>query len=131
MGNAKGCNVDGCQPRYTGVGMQTALAAFDATFTTSLLTVPTWRGGEYLDSTDSGRFSANGGEDVIVYAGNEGDVNAQDKKAYFKTETTEITRGTKESSECSGRGACDGDTGICECYDGYTGNACQTQTVLL
>jgi len=169
--NAKGCNVDGCQPRYTGVGMQTALAAFDATFTTSLLTVPTWRGGEYLDSTDSGRFSANGGEDVIVYAGNEGDMNgkrirtrsasssgvvtdgttvaaaaepstlmlikfkgdfnAQDKKAYFKTETTEITRGTKESSECSGRGACDGDTGICECYDGYTGNACQTQTVLL
>lgn len=60
-----------------------------------------------------------------------GDTNPVDNTKYFKSETIEITRGTKESSECSGRGACDGDAGLCECYDGYTGDACELQTVLL
>merc|ERR1719199_1670580 len=50
---------------------------------------------------------------------------------YFRSVTTEITRGTKESTECSGRGSCDSAAGICECFDGYTGEACETQTVLI
>lgn len=28
-------------------------------------------------------------------------------------------------AECSGKGACQRDTGICQCYPGYTGAACQ------
>ena len=32
--------------------------------------------------------------------------------------------------ECSNRGACDRRTGLCECYDGYGGNACQRQACL-
>lgn len=29
---------------------------------------------------------------------------------------------------CSGKGVCNGDTGTCTCYDGYTGAACQRTT---
>jgi hypothetical protein len=60
-----------------------------------------------------------------------GDYDATVKVPYFKSETTEITRGTKESTECSGRGNCDYESGLCECTEGYTGEACATQTVLV
>jgi hypothetical protein len=60
-----------------------------------------------------------------------GDYSSTDKTTYFKSVTTEITRGTTEATECSGRGSCDSESGICECFKGYTGQACQTQTVLL
>jgi hypothetical protein len=39
--------------------------------------------------------------------------------------------GTKEHATCSNRGSCDGENGMCECFDGYTGTACQTQTVIM
>lgn len=35
----------------------------------------------------------------------------------------------KENLECSGRGACDSSAGVCQCYEGFTGEACATQTV--
>jgi len=43
----------------------------------------------------------------------------------------ETTKGTFESYECSNRGACDGKSGLCSCYEGYSGESCQTQTVLV
>jgi len=43
----------------------------------------------------------------------------------------ETTKGTYESFECSNRGACDGGSGLCSCYSGYSGQSCQTQTVLV
>merc|ERR1711916_411368 len=33
----------------------------------------------------------------------------------------ETTKGTYESYECSNRGACDGKSGLCTCYEGYSG----------
>jgi len=43
---------------------------------------------------------------------------------------TETTKGTKERKVCSGRGECDSEAGVCECYDGYHGQACEGQTIV-
>jgi len=33
-------------------------------------------------------------------------------------------------AECSNRGLCDTDTGICNCFPGYTGDACESQSLV-
>lgn len=38
--------------------------------------------------------------------------------------------GQKEASQCSDRGVCDRDTGLCNCFRGYTGEACELQNSL-
>lgn len=35
--------------------------------------------------------------------------------------------GKESGRECSGRGTCAYDTGVCDCFDGYTGTACDVQ----
>jgi len=44
---------------------------------------------------------------------------------------TEVVKGTYESDVCSSRGSCEGASGLCTCHEGYSGEACETQTVLV
>jgi len=45
--------------------------------------------------------------------------------------TVTDTAGTSNYDTCSGRGACNGADGLCECYEGYTDEDCHVQTVLV
>merc|ERR1711871_517894 len=49
----------------------------------------------------------------------------------FPCAVLETRKGTSESLECSGRGTCDGSSGQCECFEGYTSDDCSMQTVLV
>jgi hypothetical protein len=41
-----------------------------------------------------------------------------------------VGTGTTESQTCSGRGLCNGDSGVCECFAGYTLDDCSAQNAL-
>merc|ERR1719267_12059 len=43
---------------------------------------------------------------------------------------TRYGHGTKEQASCSGRGLCDGKSGVCACFKGYTGDDCSAQNAL-
>jgi hypothetical protein len=49
----------------------------------------------------------------------------------FPCSVLETRKGTSENLECSGRGACDGSSGECQCFEGYTSDDCSVQTVLV
>jgi len=53
------------------------------------------------------------------------------KIASSPCEVVETVKGTSENIECSNRGNCDGQTGLCTCFSGYTGEDCSVQTVLV
>eukprot|EP00948_MAST-09A_sp_MAST-9A-sp1_P004167 g4167.t1 len=46
----------------------------------------------------------------------------------FAGHSVEETKGTKESEVCGGRGLCDSSQGVCNCFNGFTGESCSMQT---
>merc|ERR1712054_205030 len=74
----------------------------------------------YVITLDSMPTASTTGTHTLLYTSPVGSCNV-----------AETTKGTFESYECSNRGACDGKSGLCACYEGYSGESCQTQTVLV
>lgn len=87
--NFKGCDHDGCQPRFTGIGS--------------------------LDNVGSSATRK-----CVV-------------RGYIESVATAdgASGGTGENAECSNRGICNSEDGICECFEGYTGESCSIQTILV
>merc|ERR1711871_339473 len=52
-------------------------------------------------------------------------------KFYPPTLATTGTTGRNYVAECSNRGICDGDTGLCKCFPGYSGDNCGTVSSLV
>merc|ERR1712159_645845 len=74
----------------------------------------------YVITLDSMPTASTTGTHTLLYKSPVGSCNV-----------AETSKGTFESYECSNRGACDGKSGLCACYEGYSGESCQTQTVLV
>jgi hypothetical protein len=60
-----------------------------------------------------------------------GSVDMMIEGAKGSCSVSETVKGTYESDVCSSRGNCDGASGLCTCHEGYSGEACETQTVLV
>lgn len=83
------------------------------------------------DSTSTPNTYTLEGHVVTEDAGGAGQACIIKKIASSPCTVTETQRGTSENAECSSRGNCDGQTGLCTCFSGYVGEDCSTQTVLV
>merc|ERR1711871_243052 len=88
-----------------------------------------------VKAMDSGKVTLEGiGKATVAVAGLDAAKNGNivlTRVNTFPCAVLETRKGTSESLECSGRGTCDGSSGQCECFEGYTSDDCSMQTVLV
>lgn len=75
------------------------------------------------DSLSTTETAAFGGTFLVDYASGQ---TANGKDLFL----TEARMGTQENDECSNRGLCDYDTGLCKCFNGFTDDDCSVQNAL-
>merc|ERR1711871_162620 len=103
--------------------LKTAFATVDADFSAYL------SAGDYIFSTKNIVDQVNWGSETYLQSILFKDSATAQAQQTSQTMTV-YNAGTKESSECSDRGVCDGATGECNCFQGYTGAACTEQNEL-
>jgi hypothetical protein len=87
--------------------------------------------------TDTSYTTGGGGNDhveiTITFTKNAGDLVLLTASSSFTAGTIAVdqkTEGSKIASECSGRGLCDYETGVCKCFRGYRLDDCSSQHAL-
>jgi hypothetical protein len=63
-------------------------------------------------------------------ADNSGDIVTADNRPLYYWTTWPTANTYEYVSECSGRGLCDGESGLCSCFKGYSNDNCDTQNTM-
>jgi len=134
---ANACSMASNEFTCTGMGTMCGFALND------IIRITSQPGAAQSESALDGlhRVSATGANVMTLEAitgstanNNDGDKNGPiviSRVNTFPCAVEETRKGTSESLECSGRGTCDGSTGECACFEGYTSDDCSMQTVLV
>lgn len=89
---------------------------------------------ESVTVTEATTASSEGVLYQVTFTHNPGNLNALEVVDANWTgavsAVTEITAGTTVATECSGRGLCDYETGVCKCFRGYRLDDCSSQHAL-
>lgn len=85
--------------------------------------------------TTAASGSGTGKKYIVTYTGNPGSQSKKLKVVDFQDTViddaiTDDTAGDKTNEECSSRGLCDYETGVCKCFRGYRLNDCSGQSAL-
>jgi hypothetical protein len=103
----------------SGGAVKVATAAIKSTFTKSKM--------KYETRTVDKIWSDSTTGDVTMFSVADAFVNT---RRLQNVEAWVDEAGTTEAAECSSRGICNSEDGVCECFSGYTGNNCGKQNAL-